>query len=86
MRGTVVPDSELRLAEEFLDKVQLGDRHQVHTIRREDLIRLLAWFGAIRRDWGNSETLHVKFTPADEECAKEPRRLIEIEQQQDSTK
>jgi len=53
MRGTDVTPEQLEAASVFLDNLWLRDRpegHEIVSLRYEELVRAMAWYGALRAD------------------------------------
>lgn len=61
MKGEDVTAAELAHAEEFL-RITQGFIPEHHGIKRSDLIRLLAWYGALRADRAIPRKLFEKKT------------------------
>lgn len=75
MRGTEVSEADLRLAQEFLEHISHApctDDDQLISITRTKLIRLVAWYGAIRANGDHRGHLISNGKPLRKPSPKDP--------------
>ena len=56
MKGTDVPQSEIRLAEKFLRITQHGKMPERWITTRKDFVTMMAWYALIRKNGDGSGT------------------------------